>query len=92
VAEIGRALGLDVVSVHEIDRRGFADQEQLRFAICERRNDRQDGAGSGSSRAALDDDSGDRAVESPRLQVASPLLARFVAPPAGGVATMKGWR
>ncbi len=33
VAEIGRGLGLDVVSVHEIDRRGFVDEEQLRFAI-----------------------------------------------------------
>jgi predicted nuclease of predicted toxin-antitoxin system len=33
VAEIGRGLGLDVVSVHEIDRRGFQDEEQLRFAI-----------------------------------------------------------
>ncbi|HEY0783939.1 MAG TPA: DUF5615 family PIN-like protein [Thermoanaerobaculia bacterium] len=36
-AEISRGLGLDVVSVHEIDRRGFADDEQLRFAIGERR-------------------------------------------------------
>jgi predicted nuclease of predicted toxin-antitoxin system len=33
VAEIGRGLGLDVVSVHEIDRRGFSDEEQLRFAM-----------------------------------------------------------
>jgi predicted nuclease of predicted toxin-antitoxin system len=33
-AEIGRGLGLDVVSVHEIDRRGFSDEEQLRFAIA----------------------------------------------------------
>jgi uncharacterized protein with PIN domain len=32
VAGIGRRLGLDVVSVHEIDRRGFTDEEQLRFA------------------------------------------------------------
>ena len=37
VAEIGRSLGLDIVSVHEIDRRGFTDQEQLRFAIREHR-------------------------------------------------------
>ncbi len=37
VARIGRGLGLDVVSVHEIDRRGFTDEEQLRFAIGERR-------------------------------------------------------
>jgi hypothetical protein len=36
-AEIGRGLGLDVVSVHEIDRRGFSDEEQLRFAITQRR-------------------------------------------------------
>jgi hypothetical protein len=35
-AEIGRGLGLDVVSVHEIDRRGFSDEEQLRFAIAQR--------------------------------------------------------
>ncbi|HLX06565.1 MAG TPA: DUF5615 family PIN-like protein [Thermoanaerobaculia bacterium] len=33
VAEIGRSFGLDVVSVHEIDRRGFSDEEQFRFAI-----------------------------------------------------------
>ncbi|HVT61790.1 MAG TPA: DUF5615 family PIN-like protein [Thermoanaerobaculia bacterium] len=33
VAEIGRGVGLDVVSVHEIDRRGFLDEEQLRVAI-----------------------------------------------------------
>jgi len=37
VARIGRGLGLDVVSVHEIERRGFADAEQLRFATAERR-------------------------------------------------------
>jgi uncharacterized protein with PIN domain len=37
VAGIGRRLGLDVVSVHEIDRRGFTDQEQLRFAVAEGR-------------------------------------------------------
>jgi uncharacterized protein with PIN domain len=37
VAEIGRGLGLDVVSVHEIDRRGFSDEEQLRFAISDGR-------------------------------------------------------
>jgi uncharacterized protein with PIN domain len=36
-AEIGRGLGLDVISVHEIDRRGFSDEEQLRFAIGEGR-------------------------------------------------------
>ncbi len=37
VARIGRGLGLDVVSVHEVDRRGFADEEQLRFATAEKR-------------------------------------------------------
>lgn len=37
VAEIGRGLGLDVVSVHELDRRGFTDEEQLRFSIAEAR-------------------------------------------------------
>src|ERR1700730_8901408 len=37
VAEIGRGLGLEVVSVHEIDRRGFADEQQLRFAMGEGR-------------------------------------------------------
>lgn len=36
-AEIARNLGLDVVSVHEIDRRGFSDGEQLRFAAREGR-------------------------------------------------------
>jgi len=37
IAEIGRGLGLDVLSVHEIDRRGFSDEEQLRFSIGEGR-------------------------------------------------------
>jgi predicted nuclease of predicted toxin-antitoxin system len=37
IALIGRGLGLDVVSVHEIDRRGFTDEEQLRSAVGERR-------------------------------------------------------
>ncbi len=37
VAEIARGLGLDVVSVHEIDRRGFQDEDQLRFSASERR-------------------------------------------------------
>jgi uncharacterized protein with PIN domain len=37
VAEIARGLGLDVVSVHEIDRRGFADEEQLRFSTRQQR-------------------------------------------------------
>lgn len=35
VAEIARGHGLDVVSVHEIDRRGLTDEEQLRFAARE---------------------------------------------------------
>jgi predicted nuclease of predicted toxin-antitoxin system len=34
VAEVARGLGLDVVSVHEIGRRGLSDDDQLRFA-CE---------------------------------------------------------
>jgi uncharacterized protein with PIN domain len=37
VAQVCRGLGLDVVSVHEIDRRGFTDEEQLRFSIAEGR-------------------------------------------------------
>ena len=32
VAETGRGLDLDVVSVHEIDRRGLDDREQLELA------------------------------------------------------------
>jgi uncharacterized protein with PIN domain len=36
-AEISRGLGLDAISVHEIDRRGYTDPEQLRFAISEGR-------------------------------------------------------
>lgn len=32
VAEVGRGLGLDIVSVHEIDRRGLDDAPQLEFA------------------------------------------------------------
>lgn len=36
-AEIGRNLGLDTVSVHEISRRGYPDDEQLRFAAEEDR-------------------------------------------------------
>lgn len=37
IAEIGRGLGLDVSSVHEIDRRGFDDEEQLRFSAAQQR-------------------------------------------------------
>lgn len=37
VAEIARGLGLDVVSVHEIDRRGFPDEQQLRFSAAQGR-------------------------------------------------------
>jgi predicted nuclease of predicted toxin-antitoxin system len=42
-AEIARGLGLDVVSVHEIARRGLPDLDQLRFSasvgrICLTRN------------------------------------------------------
>jgi predicted nuclease of predicted toxin-antitoxin system len=36
-AGIARGLGLDVVSVHELGRRGFADRDQLRFASEEGR-------------------------------------------------------
>jgi len=31
VAEIARGPGLNVLSVREIDRRGFQDEDQLRF-------------------------------------------------------------
>lgn len=37
IAEIARGLGLDVLSVHEINRRGFVDEEQLRFSAAEER-------------------------------------------------------
>lgn len=37
VAEISRGLGLDVLSVHEIDRRGFQDEDQLRFSTSQQR-------------------------------------------------------
>lgn len=37
VAEIARRRGLDAVSVHEIDRRGLSDEEQLRFSAREGR-------------------------------------------------------
>src|SRR6185369_1516562 len=37
VAEIARGLGLDVVYVHEIDRRGYPDPDQLHFAASEGR-------------------------------------------------------
>ena len=36
-AEVARGLGLDVVSVHEIERLGLSDEEQLRFAAAEGR-------------------------------------------------------
>jgi len=36
-AEIARGQGLDVVSVHEIDRRQRSDEEQLRFSAEEGR-------------------------------------------------------
>jgi predicted nuclease of predicted toxin-antitoxin system len=36
-ADVARGLGLDVVSVHEIDRLGLSDEEQLRFAAAESR-------------------------------------------------------
>lgn len=37
VAEIARGLGLDVVSVHEIDRCGIGDEEQLQFSAAQGR-------------------------------------------------------
>lgn len=37
VAEIGRGLGLDVVGVHEIQRNGFDDELQLRYAAADNR-------------------------------------------------------
>lgn len=37
VAEIGRGLGLDVVSVHEIQRHGFDDEPHLRYAAADDR-------------------------------------------------------
>ncbi|MDF1521513.1 MAG: DUF5615 family PIN-like protein [Trueperaceae bacterium] len=37
VAAIARSLGLDVVSVHDIGRTGFSDEDQLRFAASEAR-------------------------------------------------------
>jgi predicted nuclease of predicted toxin-antitoxin system len=36
-AEIARGLGLDVLSVHEINRREIGDEEQLRFATSQHR-------------------------------------------------------
>jgi len=37
VAEVGRGIGLDVVSVHEARRPGLGDGDQLRFAAAEGR-------------------------------------------------------
>ena len=37
VAEIARGLGMDVLSVHEIDRRGLRDEDQLRFSASQQR-------------------------------------------------------
>jgi predicted nuclease of predicted toxin-antitoxin system len=36
-AEVARGLGVDVVGVHEIDRLGLSDEEQLRSAAAEGR-------------------------------------------------------
>ncbi|HEX9940560.1 MAG TPA: DUF5615 family PIN-like protein [Thermoanaerobaculia bacterium] len=36
-AEIARGLGLDVLSIHEIDRRRIRDEEQLRFSTSQHR-------------------------------------------------------
>ncbi len=37
IAEIARGRGLDVVSVHEVDRRQYTDEEQLRYAAAQGR-------------------------------------------------------
>ena len=37
VAEILRGWSMDVESVHEIDRRGYSDDEQLRYAASQER-------------------------------------------------------
>jgi predicted nuclease of predicted toxin-antitoxin system len=37
VAEVARGLGLDVISVHEVGRRGRSDEDQLRFACQQNR-------------------------------------------------------
>lgn len=37
VAEVARALGVDVKSVHELERTGLPDPEQLRYAARESR-------------------------------------------------------
>ena len=37
VARIGRALGLDIISVHEVGRGGLSDPEQLEYAATEGR-------------------------------------------------------
>ena len=37
IARIGRGIGLDVISVHEIDREGWTDEEQLAGAAAEQR-------------------------------------------------------
>lgn len=37
VAEVARGLGLDVVGVHDVGRRGLADHEQLEFAAAQER-------------------------------------------------------
>jgi predicted nuclease of predicted toxin-antitoxin system len=36
-AEVARGLGLDALSVHEVDRRGLSDSEQLQWAAREAR-------------------------------------------------------
>ena len=37
VAEIARGLGMDVISIHEIDRLRFLDEEQVRFSASQKR-------------------------------------------------------
>ncbi|MFY9825707.1 MAG: DUF5615 family PIN-like protein [Thermoanaerobaculia bacterium] len=37
VAEIAQGLGMDVISVHQINRLGLPDDEQLRFSVSQNR-------------------------------------------------------
>ena len=37
IAQALRKLGVDAVSVHEVDRQGLSDREQLKFAASEKR-------------------------------------------------------
>lgn len=37
VAQVARGLGMDVISIHNIDRLGLGDEEQLRFSASQNR-------------------------------------------------------